>query len=266
MSALGRGKSGLPESVRTKIEGRRGAPGDVRVLAFGDSLTEGFTDGGRTFAPYTRRLECLLLEKVQAGEDSCGGGQGKGKKVVVDNRGKSGEFSMTMVNRIRKVLGEADRAGIRYDYVILLGGTNDLGTTQTAEDIQDNLRSMYASVLGGLAVEDDPTEAALPGDGVTGVTSSTRLVVMTVPEAKSTFGPGYQRKRTTVNDFIRAFAAERSDRVVLFDLERTIPYSSLTDEQKVEYLPLWDDTLHFSVAGYERIAEHLAAKMAPFVE
>jgi len=54
----------------------------VRVLAFGDSLTEGWCDFGTKFHPYTRKVHSLI--------------QSLSKSVDVVNRGVSGETTDQM--------------------------------------------------------------------------------------------------------------------------------------------------------------------------
>ena len=81
----------------------------VRILAFGDSLTEGWCHSGTKFHPYTRKLQSLI--------------QSLSKSVDIVNKGVSGETTEQMSDRLPLVLNKDGP----FDLVIILGGTNDIG-------------------------------------------------------------------------------------------------------------------------------------------
>ena len=85
-----------------------------RILCFGDSLTEGYTfQASGQFHPYSTKLQQLL-------EAHCH------DSVEVRMAGVSGEIVVpSMTQRLDRLLKEASQP---YDWVIILGGTNDLGT------------------------------------------------------------------------------------------------------------------------------------------
>ena len=66
----------------------------VRILAFGDSLTEGWCDYGTKFHPYTCKLP-TLIQSVS-----------KSVKVDVVNKGVSGETTDQMEERLPLVLNK----------------------------------------------------------------------------------------------------------------------------------------------------------------
>ena len=100
-------------------------------LAMGDSLTAGFYNHGKSFHPYSTLLGNLLdMINVQA---------------RIDEKGVSGERVVpTMVNRLANILNTS----VDYDWVIILGGTNDLAGTITAEKLfNEGLKPMYDMCL-----------------------------------------------------------------------------------------------------------------------
>ena len=104
-----------------------------RILCFGDSLTEGYTfqDSGE-FHPYSIRLRQLLQES------HCGQVLGE---LVVDTEGVSGEMVVpSMTSRLDGLLRERRR----YDWVLILGGTNDLGSGLPPEQLLPHLLQLHA--------------------------------------------------------------------------------------------------------------------------
>ena len=100
-----------------------------RILCFGDSLTEGYTfqESGE-FHPYSTALRKLLNEHCQ-------------DTVVVDTAGVSGEMVVpSMTHRLDKLLKEASAP---YDWLIILGGTNDVGMGVKGEDLLPHLLGLH---------------------------------------------------------------------------------------------------------------------------
>jgi lysophospholipase L1-like esterase len=67
----------------------------IRILAFGDSLTEGYCmneRGGLMFHPYTKELERLLETQFPS------------LRIEVVNRGVSGELATSMPHRLEQWL------------------------------------------------------------------------------------------------------------------------------------------------------------------
>ena len=102
----------------------------VRLLCFGASLTEGYTiqENGK-FHPYSIKLRRLLEEHI------------KGASVVVDTAGVSGEVVVpTMTQRLDQFLKESSQP---YGWIIILGGTNNLGRGLPAEELLPNLLGLH---------------------------------------------------------------------------------------------------------------------------
>ena len=104
----------------------------LRLLAFGDSLTAGYYYFGSAYHPYAKHLS-KLFESVRV-------------PVVIDEKGVSGERAVpVMVQRLVALLGSNDSF---YDWILILGGTNDLGSRLSVADIfEQGLKSMYEMVL-----------------------------------------------------------------------------------------------------------------------
>uniref|UniRef100_A0A7R9ZUI0 SGNH hydrolase-type esterase domain-containing protein n=1 Tax=Pyrodinium bahamense TaxID=73915 RepID=A0A7R9ZUI0_9DINO len=101
------------------------------VLAFGDSLTW----GGCGSRPYPEQLEALL-------NGQCGGHT----RYKVHNAGICGESTEEMVSRLPDELASLEQDGVRPSFVLLLGGTNDLGHLAPKE-ILANLAKMRAVAM-----------------------------------------------------------------------------------------------------------------------
>ncbi|HEY4485823.1 MAG TPA: GDSL-type esterase/lipase family protein [Nitrospiria bacterium] len=98
----------------------------IRIVAFGDSLTEGYQSPSDAnplgqSTPYGRFLQDRL-----------------GGSVEVLVRGVCGERTEDMARRV-----EADILALNPDDVVILGGTNDLGWGVPPEKIMRNLTGLY---------------------------------------------------------------------------------------------------------------------------
>ena len=113
--------------------------GTMKIIALGDSLTvgeTGFTFSGSdgSIAPYPKCLELLAEEYLRSHQSDV--------KVKVLNRGINGELTSAMLERFsRDVVDE------KADYVIILGGANDIGWGSDPAMIAHNLTSMYDAAL-----------------------------------------------------------------------------------------------------------------------
>ncbi|RMX51187.1 hypothetical protein pdam_00004084 [Pocillopora damicornis] len=191
----------------------------VRILAFGNSLTEGWCEFGTRFHPYTLKLQNLI-------ESEC-----KTESIDIVNRGVSGETIDEMNARLPEVLDE----GGPFDIVIILGGTNDLGMRldENGEPLFSRLRSLHE-----LALRHSPLSVAV-----------------TVPETGYETMDGYtvvREKRLQVNALLKNFVQQCGSKMLVSDLATKLPRESLSDEDR---RTLWADHLHFSPAGYDRMGE-----------
>ncbi|KAI8469530.1 MAG: SGNH hydrolase-type esterase domain-containing protein [Monoraphidium minutum] len=234
------------------------APREIRILAFGDSLTEGWTQGGRRFHPYAGRLQALL----RSGDALGGGGGGDGGGgVVVDQMGVSGEMAADMRARLDSTLRRAAAGGApsRYDWVCLLGGTNDAACGRGADEILSDLDAMHAAASSAcarvLAMTLPPLCCALPEDArasLAAVNSGLRRRWGAAPAVATGGG-------AVVYDAPGGAAAPAGS--VLVDLEPLLAPAALGP---ADAAALWDaDGVHLAAAGYDRVADALFAALAP---
>lgn len=218
-----------------------GAPA-TRVLAYGDSLTAGFWNGGRRFHPYAWRLSALM------------GG------CVVDHIGLSGWTAEQMraslgagVNGTDSVgrswipldvaIAQAAAAGAPYTHVAILAGTNDLARLgavggRTADGVLADLRALHdAAHRGGVPM----------------------TLCLTVPQpAFEADVPPAAAGRAAINDGLRAFAAaaNSSYAVKLVDVDAALPnLNAPADARKHRWE---EDGLHFTPHGSGELGALLA--------
>lgn len=123
------------------------------VLCIGDSLTYGMLMNGYSQAfPYTQFLP---------------------KNIIYQNEGVCGETSGQITFRLSQLLAEK-----KYDYVILLAGTNDLGYSIDVERIISTLRYAYSIINK----------------------SAAKLISVTLPDSRWT-----NKDRDKVNVWIREY-------------------------------------------------------------
>jgi len=188
-----------------------------RILAFGDSLTEGWCSFGEKFHPYTCKMQSLLQSVF------------KSRSFHIVNRGVSGETSAQMNARLPVVL---DKEG-PFDLAIILGGTNDLARSidKDGEPLFQRLRSLHEIALKHCPVS----------------------VAVTIPETGLDESFAVMReKRSKVNELLKNYVQDRGAKMIVSDLSIKLPHNSLSEEDRRKF---WDDAAHFSPAGYDRMAE-----------
>ena len=104
--------------------------GWVVFVALGDSVTAGYQQGPGSrpprHYPFTNVLESTLRMKLKA--------LGSEIDVAVENKGINGDSTFGMVNRFqRSIVPE------KPDYVVIMGGLNDLFTRIPVDDVYSNL-------------------------------------------------------------------------------------------------------------------------------
>lgn len=192
----------------------------LRILALGDSLTAGYYNHGWGHRPYATHLKDLF--------------ESANISVDIDQRGVSGERVVpNMVDRLRNFLKNEPL----YDWIIILGGTNDLADEVLGDKIfKQGLEPMYE-----LCLNHAPTK--------------TKLVAMTVIENSYDIPTNNDDKdRQVLNSMIRDYVAQTNDqeRICLVDLDKGIPYHSASNDE--ERKQIWDDGVHLTPAGYDRMA------------
>ncbi|MBF0518900.1 MAG: hypothetical protein HQK92_04170 [Nitrospirae bacterium] len=190
----------------------------ITIVAFGDSLTVGFQSP--TYeqpwyveTPYTD----FLKEKVHF----------KAEFIV---RGISGELTSDMLERF-----DRDVLEMRPDYVVILGGTNDLGWGVSVNEAVENLNAMY---------QKSKTNGITP-------------VAVTVPSIRgvdSAIAP-----RLALNSMIIQRSKEMGFPCI--DL-----FSATCEKSTLALAPQYsNDGLHLSTEGYKMIADLLYNEVFRYV-
>ncbi|KAF8847292.1 SGNH hydrolase [Acephala macrosclerotiorum] len=198
----------------------------LRILCFGDSLTEGYSAMGWSMTPYSRWMEEYLNDKLDTEYE-----------IEVETDGKSGDCVRTGFERRMKQHLFIDHPGISeteavYDWVVFLGGTNDMAYRHTPTQIFNTIKSLLATPLKHNA----------------------KVLIMTVPEIQSHI---IDDERAELNTLIKKWGRETQD-VWGFDLHAQMPYHDITEEER---RGRWDDNLHFTPKGYEMIGEMVGARL-----
>ena len=198
-----------------------------RILAFGDSLTEGYVNDQKC-QPYTLRLSKLLSERFP---DTA---------FQVDNKGIYGELVYgQMTVRLSEVLKECGP----YNLVIILGGTNDICEAKEGMEnsLFEGIKSLHATVR----------------------THGAKSIVVTIPETDVNYkdlgrnGLSWVKERgesirLVVNEKLREYVKECGDNVTLCDLAVKLPQQSMNAEDLDKF---WRDGIHFTEDGYNKMAE-----------
>lgn len=194
----------------------------THIVCFGDSLTAGFQSptadnpqGAET--PYGRFLQELT-----------------GPSVRVSVSGLCGELTGDMAMRFRSAVLVHEPA-----YVVILGGTNDLGWNATPAAILRNLRQMYElAAAAGVT----PVPVTVPSIRVSDDLSS--------EEGRRWLAEHLDRRRQ-LNGLILRYAESKG--LAAFDL------FAATAEPETQQLAAQysNDGLHLTTAGYRLMAERL---------
>ncbi|RCI15564.1 hypothetical protein L249_3498 [Ophiocordyceps polyrhachis-furcata BCC 54312] len=188
----------------------------LRILCFGDSLTCGYSDAG--LQPYSQRVCAMLRTALPA------------VAVEVVDDGVAGDC-VTGPGFRRRLRQAFDGAASPFNWVIILGGTNDLAYAHEAADIFDALESCYNLVIarGG------------------------RVLALTVPECSAKLA-WIDETRKSLNESILAHRQKTCD--FALDLFSKIPFHSLQQSDKEKF---WDDDgLHLTPDGYDWMGGHVA--------
>lgn len=214
----------------------------IKVLCFGDSLTSGYYNHGRGKHPYSIRLGQLL---------NPGGTQ----RYTIVTKGVIGEMAHgSMTKRLPKVLNE----GTRFDWVLILGGTNDVAHVKNFGD-DEEFTSQLISVWSPKIVKDIEQLHA------TALQYGARTVLMTIPETAYELWPEFQsirNMRLSVNAALRQYATQVRDTTVLCDLAIKLPRSTLSKELQKFY---WNDHIHMNPVGYNKMAEIIEQCIRPYL-
>lgn len=206
----------------------------MNIVCFGDSLTEGYYNGGKNFSPYTQKLKKLLETK---GNLQCN----------VINAGISGEtICVDMMARLPKLLE-------KYEYIdvlVIQGGTNDIllyKDLQSSIDLFQEFQKLLQIALDGSVVK--------------------KMLILTTLEGLYTSADEAVMPHEVSDDLRRKFNEQILDcyngsnmdtvkkcdtPIKVCDLAREFPFFSLNEKERTA---LWDDNIHPSVLGYDRMGE-----------
>lgn len=206
---------------------------ELKLLAFGDSLTEGKSPRALEVShhPYTLKLLSLISKVANS---------------TVVNQGVSGEqVLVTMHARLDSFLDDEESRGIRYDWILLMAGINDIGMGATGEAVMLGLEKMYVRISR----------------------HNSRLLAMTTMSLSASDKPFYaaaEEERQKLNKLIRHWissaAAIKSDGRgrVLVDMDKLILFTNTT----TLFSP---DGLHLSPEGYDRMGQEIYNGLSPFL-
>ncbi|PBP19456.1 asparagine amidase a [Diplocarpon rosae] len=197
----------------------------IHILCFGDSLTKGYSMCGMNFTPYSTAMKKKLEETI--------GGKGE-LSFVVDTDGVSGQLVTNgFRERMASLYSASQTRECPYDWVVFLGGTNDLAYSISPNKIYDEIK----------AITDLP------------LATGARVLLLTVPDC-SAKSAKLDRVRGELNGLLKSDAR---DGVFLLDLHAKIPYHGMPEKEREG---IWDDGLHFAPAGYERVGNLVAQRLA----
>jgi lysophospholipase L1-like esterase len=188
----------------------------ITFVAFGDSLTVGFIPSRIATQPYSRFLKEIVDDSLkQLEKDS-------DVEVRFINRGVNGDLTSGMLVRFRK-----DVIQLNPQYVIILGGANDIGWDLPVEEIFLNLQRMY-----DMALE-----------------NNVEPIACTVPSIIG-WDEGLPQ-RVRLNQSIKQYCSERG--ILFADL-----YSKTCDPKTKRLRSEHSsDGLHLNTLGYRKIAESI---------
>jgi lysophospholipase L1-like esterase len=189
----------------------------VVFVFIGDSITAGYQQGPGNLPPrrypFTNMLESGLRMKLHEMESN--------KDIAIENKGMEGDSTSGMVNRFPLSVTPE-----RPDYVVIMGGLNDLFTRIPEDDVYQNLVKL--------------TE-------MTKEIGATPIVLSITPVAGSV---EFNADIKSLND--RVFNYCENNGIVFLDL-----FSELIDEGVLvaEYS---NDGVHLSDRGYQKLISELS--------
>ena len=215
----------------SKAEEKSNEDNIVRILCFGDSLTAGYLNGGSMHIPYSNTLQELIEKEYQQSF----------KSQVIESGWDGEKLTYSMLTRLTSVLKHNP-----FDFVIFLGGTNDVGTAQKAQKICEELKKIYNVIM---------------------VQNKAKCIALTIPPYGSVLDQHnnglFGDTRAKVNGFIRAQVEKpNNNQMILCDLYDHI--HSLDDGSKQKFFD--KDGLHFSEYGYTQMGQLVFKTMVPLLD
>lgn len=218
-------------------------PTKLRILCFGDSLTAGYYHHGKSFFPYCTPMKQMLAQRTHL-------------PVIAEAKGIVGEMThKQMTNRLPLVLGNATA---QYDWIIILGGTNDILHVKNFADDQEFLNQLENVWQPRIAKDIEKLHSISYKYGA-------HTLLLTVPENSIELWPEYKplmKMRTKINNSLKRFAYASNGQTVFCDTARKVPRHSLSPAQENA---LWDDHLHMTPAGYTKMARVISDCLEPYI-
>ena len=199
----------------------------IRLLCFGDSLTSGFSTTTVELHPYSTRLQ----ECFDSYSRTLLGTSMPRPIFEVHNAGMPGERAKDqMFPRLNQIL---QRAIVKYSWVIILAGTNDMRISRKNSSLSDSTAIFSALVkLHNISH-----------------TFGAKTVAVSIPDRECEGSNACSNLKEThkrINALLRDFTSRNKEKVILADLASHM------------FLPrdnrLWSDSLHFTKEGYAKMA------------
>ncbi len=209
------------------MEGKGGEVGQKTMVCFGDSLTLGYQSP--TYQnPYVVNVPYGTYLQKWAGE-----------RARIVTQGVCGDTTQEMAARFhREVILENP------DWVVILGGTNDLGYGAPPSEILGRLERFYGMAQkAGI----QPVGVTVPSIGLEWLVEPSPSHTMSNPEERE-FPEGI-RKRLELNQHIQRLGEERHFPVIDLFSETCDPVEKTLAD------PFSQDGLHLTVRGYMKLAE-----------
>lgn len=195
----------------------------LRVLAHGDSITEGWINTAWIKMPWTPKLQQQLQQKL-----------GGDWRVEVQNGGLGGAGVLDALNPLlQSQLADARGKGKPYHFIVFEAGINDiLMKNQKAPEIFERMKEMWR---------------AANAEG------STVLVIPTLPTNAQGDAENQRRELTSkVRQYVAEQNASGNSGLVLVDMESAFDYYKLSEQRRKE---LFDDGIHLTQAGYDLMGD-----------
>lgn len=197
------------------------ARSQLRILCFADSLTSGYHKWGLESRPYSIRLQERLNQAWPSTD----------VQIILNGLPADRVINGSYRSRLTSSLEQQ-----HFDWIIILGGTNDLGWGEKSEIIYEALKPALETGAGVLALT---------------VTESGHL--------HSTQGAVARRRMQDLNTTILSHPEERS---YVAELAAAIPWPEDLPEQE----RIWDDGLHFTPVGYDMMGDAVADRLLELVD
>ena len=189
-----------------------------RVLAIGDSLTEGSITGGLHYYPYTNKLEHLLNTEFNE------------TRFEVLNEGVgTSNSSQYFVDHIEEILDREKDHGV--SFLVVVFGSNEYRkpSCERDEPIAENIIKLHRAAHE----------------------RSLTTILATIPGCGD-MTPACKKSRFRGNKKLRKYARSERERTLLLDLAVELPNANLFDFDRKIY---WDDCVHPSRIGYDKLAD-----------